>query len=116
MLRYELNALRAACSELEAGYTPKITFVIVQKRHHARLFVENSMDGDRSGNVKPGTVVDNVITHPAQFDFYLVSHAGIQGTSRPTHYHVLWDENRFTSDVLQDLTYRLCYTFARCNR
>jgi eukaryotic translation initiation factor 2C len=33
-----------------------------------------------------------------------------QGTSRPTHYHVLLDENRFTADALQTLTYNLCYT------
>jgi eukaryotic translation initiation factor 2C len=33
-----------------------------------------------------------------------------QGTSRPAHYHVLWDENKFTADELQTLTNNLCYT------
>jgi hypothetical protein len=33
-----------------------------------------------------------------------------QGTSRPTHYHVLYDENHFTADGLQSLTNNLCYT------
>jgi hypothetical protein len=33
-----------------------------------------------------------------------------QGTSRPVHYHVLWDENKFTADGLQTLTNNLCYT------
>lgn len=33
-----------------------------------------------------------------------------QGTSRPAHYHVLWDENKFTADALQSLTNNLCYT------
>lgn len=32
-----------------------------------------------------GTVVDGAITHPFEFDFYLNSHAGIQGTSRQGH-------------------------------
>ena len=32
----------------------------------------------RSRNIPPGTVVDTVITHPREFDFFLCSHAGIQ--------------------------------------
>lgn len=34
-----------------------------------------------------------------------------QGTSRPTHYHVLFDENNFPADALQILTNNLCYTY-----
>jgi eukaryotic translation initiation factor 2C len=34
----------------------------------------------------------------------------LQGTSRPTHYHVLHDENHFSADALQMLTNSLCYT------
>ncbi|XP_065880424.1 protein argonaute 5-like [Euphorbia lathyris] len=48
------------------------------------------------------------------FDFYLNSHASIKGTSRPAHYHVLFDENNFSADLLQMLTNSLCYTYARC--
>ena len=51
-----------------------------------------------------------------EFDFYLCSHQGIQGTSRPSHYHVLWDDNKFTADELQQLTYHLCHTYVRCTR
>jgi eukaryotic translation initiation factor 2C len=60
--------------------------------------------------------VDVGITHPTEFDFYLCSHAGIQGTSRPSHYHVLWDDNGFAADELQCLTYQLCHTYVRCTR
>lgn len=41
-----------------------------------------------------------------------VGGAIIQGTSRPAHYHVLWDENKFSADGLQSLTNNLCYTYA----
>ncbi|KAL9224351.1 hypothetical protein vseg_000394 [Gypsophila vaccaria] len=119
VLLYELDAIRRACASLEPNYQPPVTFVVVQKRHHTRLFANNHHDRnstDRSGNILPGTVVDSKICHPTEFDFYLCSHAGIQGTSRPAHYHVLWDENNFTADELQSLTNNLCYTYARCTR
>lgn len=119
VLLYELDAIRMACASLEPNYQPRVTFVVVQKRHHTRLFANNHRDRssvDRSGNILPGTVVDSKICHPTEFDFYLCSHAGIQGTSRPAHYHVLWDENNFSADDLQSLTNNLCYTYARCTR
>ncbi|XP_058090486.1 protein argonaute 1-like [Magnolia sinica] len=119
VLLYELDAIRKACASLEPNYQPPVTFVVVQKRHHTRLFANNHSDRysvDKSGNILPGTVVDTKICHPTEFDFYLCSHAGIQGTSRPAHYHVLWDENKFTADGLQSLTNNLCYTYARCTR
>uniref|UniRef100_A0A0D9WRS8 Piwi domain-containing protein n=1 Tax=Leersia perrieri TaxID=77586 RepID=A0A0D9WRS8_9ORYZ len=119
VLLYELDAIRKACASLEPNYQPPVTFVVVQKRHHTRLFANNHKDRsstDKSGNILPGTVVDSKICHPTEFDFYLCSHAGIQGTSRPAHYHVLWDENNFTADEMQTLTNNLCYTYARCTR
>ncbi|KAF0909918.1 hypothetical protein E2562_001182 [Oryza meyeriana var. granulata] len=117
VLLYEMDAIRKACASLQQGYLPPVTFVVVQKRHHTRLFPENHQDlVDRSGNILPGTVVDTKICHPSEFDFYLCSHSGIKGTSRPTHYHVLFDENGFKADTLQTLTYNLCYTYARCTR
>lgn len=39
--------------------------------------------------------MDRDVAHPTEFDFYLQSHAGILGTSRPAHYNVLLDENNF---------------------
>ncbi|KAL5582915.1 hypothetical protein UlMin_015357 [Ulmus minor] len=119
VLLYEVDAIRKACNSIQSDYTPRVTFIVVQKRHHTRLFPEdhgNRNSTDRSGNIQPGTVVDTQICHPSEFDFYLNSHAGIQGTSRPTHYHVLYDENAFTTDALQVLTNNLCYTYARCTR
>jgi hypothetical protein len=38
----------------------------------------------------------------------LVVSACAHGTSRPVHYHVLWDENEFIADGLQTLTNNLC--------
>ena len=41
--------------DLEADYRPGITFLVVQKRHHTRLFCSDSRDqSGRSGNVPAG--------------------------------------------------------------
>jgi len=49
---------------------PRLTFIIVKKRHHTRFF---AYDGQFTNNIEPGTVIDQDITHPSQFDFYLCS-------------------------------------------
>ncbi|CAB3400830.1 unnamed protein product [Caenorhabditis bovis] len=117
VLQYELRAIREACMMLERGYQPGITFIAVQKRHHTRLFAVDHKDQvGKAYNIPPGTTVDVGITHPTEFDFYLCSHAGIQGTSRPSHYHVLWDDNGLSADELQQLTYQMCHTYVRCTR
>ncbi|KAH7980007.1 hypothetical protein HPB49_012573 [Dermacentor silvarum] len=40
----------------------------------------------------------------------------LQGTSRPAHYYIVWDDSNFTADELQKLSYYLCHTYARCAR
>ena len=76
---YELRAIQKACMSLPGNYRPKITLVVVQKRHHARFFCVDDKDKcGNSGNIPPGTVVDRGIVHPYEFDFYLCSHFGVQ--------------------------------------
>lgn len=53
-----------------------------------------------------GTVVDRVITSPSESDFFLISQAGLQGTSRPTHYHVVLDQNELSQDEIQEFSYQ----------
>jgi Piwi domain len=43
-------------------------------------------------------------------DYNNIFFMGIQGTNRPAHHHVLWDDNGSNSDDLQSVTYNLCYT------
>jgi eukaryotic translation initiation factor 2C len=109
----ELPELRAACDELNIN--PKITFIVVNKRHHIQFYPTDNQ-AERSGNCPAGTVVDTEITHPTDFDFILQSHSGILGTSRPCHYYVLHDEFGFKADAIQALSYALCHLFARATR
>lgn len=67
-----------ACAELspDGSYRPRIAYVVVQKRHHVRLF--DSSQGQLA-NLEPGTVLDHTIVSPAVCDFYLNSHKEIRG-------------------------------------
>lgn len=111
----EVAGVHNALAELSLKKVP-LTFVTVQKRHHHTLFPNSSKDTDQSGNCMPGTIVDTGITHPIYFNYILQSHAGIQGTSRPVIYSVLHDENEFTSDQIQQLSFNLCFTSQRATR
>ncbi|KAJ7473799.1 argonaute-like protein [Mycena galericulata] len=110
VLDQELNLSQAACLDLKIN--PTITLVVVGKRHHVRFFPTNERDADKSGNCPAGTVVDRDVGHPTEFDFYLQSHGGILGTSRPAHY----SENNLTADTMQALSFALCHVYAGSTR
>lgn len=40
----ELIAIRKACISLEEDYRPGITYIVVQKRHHTRLFCSDKAE------------------------------------------------------------------------
>ncbi|KAH6915370.1 argonaute-like protein [Coprinopsis sp. MPI-PUGE-AT-0042] len=118
VLDLEVAALKDACRDL--GVEAKITFIVVGKRHHIRFFPGSSTNtkefDPKSKNCLAGTVVDSKITHPLEYDFYLQSHGGLLGTSRPSHYSVLYDDNEFTPDAIQSITFTLCHLYARSTR
>ncbi|PFH53507.1 hypothetical protein AMATHDRAFT_187505 [Amanita thiersii Skay4041] len=113
VLARELDMIKKACTSLKIS--PKITLTVVGKRHHIR-FKPGREDEDKSGNCPAGTIVDKEIGHPTEFDWYLQSHGGLLGTSRPSHYTVLHDDNKFSSDALQALSFALCHVYARSTR
>ena len=109
---------------------PRFSLIIVGKRHHTRFYPPSGHpQGDDKGNPKRGFVADRGITEARNWDFFLQSHNAIQGTARPAHYYVLWDEI-FTNDelksvhqsfqlgiepadALERVTHSLCYLFSR---
>lgn len=115
VLSIELTAIYAACREAQCK--PKVSFIVVQKRHHTRFFPAKGDRGvGKHNNVKPGTIVDSDIVDPHEFQFFLVSHASIQGVARPTKYCILHDDNNISANDFQTITYNLCHLFTRCNR
>lgn len=101
-----------------------LTFIVVGKRHHTRFFCTSedqtwkTAGGKMNGNLKPGFVVDTVITRPASSDikdFFLQSHAAIQGTARSGHYTVLRRGN-FSMEQVQKLTHAFTYNYMRATK
>ena len=106
-----------ACKELQDDYEPPLTFVVVQKRHQVRFKPLNDAEGQgRLKNIPAGTVIEDTVTHPVNFDYFLCSHAGIQGTSKAAHYRVLHDDANRSADELQTISYNLCHVYGRCSR
>ncbi|CDW52904.1 eukaryotic translation initiation factor 2C 4 [Trichuris trichiura] len=114
----EMRFINQAFRQYKQDYSPKLTMVVVQKRHHTRFFRQNISPKDKCAvqNIPPGTVVDVGPVSAKLFDFFLCSHVGIQGTSKPCQYTVLYDDNGFDADSIQMLSYLLCQTYQRCNR
>lgn len=131
VLEVELPLLRRACDELYPPSDRKegllhITIIIVGKRHHTHFYPTAANDADTRGNPKCWTVVDRGVTEARNWQFFLQSHTAMQGTARPAQYYVVLDEIfakrkvpcgfQNVADVLEDLTFNMCYLFGRATK
>ena len=122
VLRQELPHFQAAFAKLygpEQNW-PKMSVIVVGKRHHTRFYATkqedadyNAQKGKGSWNTKPGTVVDRGITGNSYHELFLQAHQGLQGTARPAHYVVIKDEIGLNADCLEQVTLNLCHLFGR---
>ncbi|VDM60102.1 unnamed protein product [Angiostrongylus costaricensis] len=132
----ELGAIKEACREFGAlhgkeSWEPKFTVIVTTKRHNARFVV----DGEHLENPKPATVVDTEVVRQDLTEFYMQSHKPLKascsllivvfppvtrgsfstiwigqiGTSKPTAYQVIVDENDMSMDEAQSLLLALTF-------
>lgn len=111
----EIPRIYEACHRIGIA-RPKLTFIIVSKCHHIRFFPSANGPSDLYGNAPAGLVVDRAVTSLEEYDIYLQGHANTNGTNRSAHYNVLVDENKFSPDDLQRMTFSLCHVNARSTR
>lgn len=106
---YEIPQMKEACSVIQPGYSPLITFVVVQKRINTRMFAIDR--GGGLSNPNPGSILDHSVTRRTMYDFFLISQSVRQGTVSPTHYIVVEDGANFKPDILQQLSYKMCFLY-----
>ncbi|KMZ59468.1 hypothetical protein ZOSMA_68G00540 [Zostera marina] len=73
VLNVELDQMIEACKLLDGNWSPRFTVIVAQKNHHTKFF----QTGGCPDNVPPGTIIDNKVCHPRNFDFYMCAHAGM---------------------------------------
>lgn len=103
------HELKSMCQTMEQFYANaqqelRMAYVIVNKRINTRIFKRNQ-------NPIPGTIVDDVITAPERYDFFLVSQSVRQGTVSPTSYNVIYDTLQLPPDKMQILTYKMTHLY-----
>ena len=135
VIEQEIAAIQRRCGniyKLRNQNRPRITFIVVAKRHHTRFFPPpDEQPRHIEGGVNPrnGTIVDNGVTDDRKWDFFLQSHTPLQGTARPAHYVVLRNEiftpqqvkdypsqYRNVADIVESVTYNLCWLYGRTTR
>jgi len=103
----EVAAIRSVFKD--AGCSPQMAFIVVSKRVSNKFFQCNN--GGPPVNPPSGSVVDDVVTLPERYDFYLVSQSVRQGTVNPTSYNIVENTTALTPDHFQKLTYKLCHLY-----
>ncbi|KAK0393705.1 hypothetical protein QR680_000362 [Steinernema hermaphroditum] len=104
-------------------FDPTVTYIQIERNHQKRFKVDEQnlrmpqgYAGSWNNNVPAGTVVEKVVTSAKVFDFYLCSHHGALGTSRPTRYIVYYDDWCLTADQIQHASFCLCFLTSNCTR
>jgi len=103
----EVEAIKSVFKEM--GTSPQFAFIIVSKRISHKFFLVNN--GGAPQNPPSGSVVDDVVTMPERYDFYLVSQSVRQGTVNPTSYNIIENQTQMQPEHFQRLTYKLTHLY-----
>lgn len=122
VLKREVPKIKEAYKKVFPGKLVRITLVVAIKRHTTRFFPTDSKANE---NIPPGTVVDNGVTQPKYWEFFMAAHFAIQGTAKPTRYVVVLDDiflkdyrhqSPNSAELLENFTHDMSYLFGRATR
>lgn len=102
---HEVEQLKSKLNDLYGDPAAvKMAFVIVTKRINTRFFYNQD-------NPPPGTIVDDIVTNPLRYDFYVISQSVQKGTVTPCAYNVIADTTGWRADQMQRITYKLTHLY-----
>ncbi|KAF4530652.1 hypothetical protein B566_EDAN004891 [Ephemera danica] len=104
VLTHEVELIKRNLERIYQGPNYKMAFIVVSKRINTRLF-------HKEQNPPPGTVVDDCITLPERYDFFIVSQSVRQGSVSPTSYNVISDTSGLDADRMQRFTHAIINLF-----
>ena len=105
----ELPQVREAIRNMEPGYNPNITLVIVNKRIHQRFLAQF---GEKVCNPEPGTIVEGVVTEKGCDNFFMISARARAGTIKPTHYYIAYNDRKdVTKETVQKVSYAMSFMY-----
>ncbi|KAF0765863.1 piwi-like protein Siwi, partial [Aphis craccivora] len=114
--KIEVEMVQKTCKEFYGERKVGLAFIIVKKRISTRFFCK-TVGSNEYQNPPAGTVIDNSVTDPTMYDFYLVPQHVTRGTVTPTHYNVILDTlnetatKPITPAIIQKLTFKLTHMY-----
>jgi aubergine-like protein len=103
----EVSSIKALIAASFPNYSPKLVYVIVNKKTNAKLFIETPSGFQ---NPRPGTLINSMII-PEDESFYLISHFVKSGMASPTLYRIIENEKKVDLMTIARLAFKLCYLY-----
>ena len=86
-----------------------LNFTVCNRKTSSKFFEKKS--NSEIKNPPCGTVIDNSITSPNYYEFYLQPQYVNQGTANPVYFRVLYDDTHMPIELFEKLTYHLTYLY-----
>lgn len=104
VFEHEVEQIKKKLKVVYGDAPVKMAFIIVTKRINTRFFYNQN-------NPPPGTIVDNIVTNPMRYDFFIIPQSVRQGTVSPCAFNVIADTTGWSPDQLQRITYKLTHMY-----
>ena len=86
-----------------------LNFTVCNRKTSSKFFEKSNKPEIK--NPACGTVIDNNITSPNYYEFYLQPQFVNQGTANPVYFRVLYDDTHMPIEIFEKLTYHLTFLY-----